>query len=57
MYLITKGLRRIVDDDRLGEIPPQNVEVLDVVAVDAHAVLSEQPVPANIINPSHAIKN
>ena len=33
-------LRRIVNDDSFGEIPAENIEVLDVVAVDTDTVLS-----------------
>lgn len=44
-YLIGEGLRWVVDDDGLGEIPTQDVQVFDVVPLDAHAVLTEQPVP------------
>ena len=33
----------VVDNDGLLEVPAQDVEVFDVVAVDADAVLSEKP--------------
>ncbi len=36
-------MRRVVDDDRLGEVAAEDVEVLDVVAVDADTVLAKQP--------------
>lgn len=44
-YLIGEGLRWVVDDDGLGEIPAQDVQVFDVIPLDADAVLAEQPVP------------
>ena len=44
LQLVAERLRRVVDDDRLGEVAAEDVEVLDVVAVDADAVLAEQPV-------------
>ena len=44
-YLVTEGLRRVVDDDDLGEVTPQNIEILHVVAPHAHAVLSKQSMP------------
>lgn len=44
-YLIGEGLRWVVDDDGLGEIPTQDVQVFDVIPLDADAVLTEQPVP------------
>lgn len=45
LYLIGEGLRWVVDDDGLGEIPAQDVQVFDVIPLDADAVLAEQPVP------------
>lgn len=44
-YLIGEGLRWVVDDDGLGEIPTQDVQVFDVIPLDADAVLAEQSVP------------
>lgn len=44
-YLIGEGLRWVVDDDGLGEIPAQDVQVFDVIPLNADAVLAEQPVP------------
>ena len=35
-------LRGVVDDDGLLKVPAKDVEVFDVVAVDADAVLSEK---------------
>ncbi len=42
--LITECLRRVVNDDGLGEIAAQDVEVLDVVAVDTDAVFTKQAI-------------
>ena len=42
--MISERLRRVVDDDRLGEVPSQDVEVLDVVAVDTNAVFAKQAI-------------
>ena len=42
--LIAKRLWWVVDDKRLGEVSAQNVEIFDVVAAHADAVLTEQPV-------------
>lgn len=39
------GRRRVVDDDHLLQVPPQLVEVLDVVAAVEDARLSEQTCP------------
>ena len=44
--LITKGLRGVVDDDGAREVASKDAQVLDVVAVDADAVLPEQTMPA-----------
>ena len=40
-YLVTEGLRRVVDDDDLGEITTQNVEILHIIATHAHAMLTK----------------
>jgi len=52
LQLISKGLWGVVDNDGLLEVPAQDVEVFDVVAVDADAVLSEKseldPLPLRI---------
>ena len=42
--IVAEGLRRVVDDDCLGQIPAQDVKILDVVAIDTDAVLSEEPI-------------
>ena len=42
--LISECLRRVIDDDCLGKVSSQDIEVLDVVAVDADAVLAEQTI-------------
>ena len=39
------GLRRVVDDDRLAQVAPQDREVLHVVAIHHEARLTEQPKP------------
>lgn len=44
VYLVGKGLWWIINDDGLWQISAQNVEVLDVVPLDAHAMLAKQPV-------------
>ena len=54
-HLIAKGLRRVVDDDGAGQVSPQNPQVFDVVAVDAHAVLPEQPVPGESTIREHTL--
>ena len=42
----------VIDDDRLLEVPAKDVEVFDVVAIDADAVLSKKseldPLPLRI---------
>lgn len=43
--LIGKSLRWVVNDHRLGEISAKDVKVFDVVALDAHAVLTKQSMP------------
>jgi len=43
--LVGKSLRRVVYDHRLGEIPPKDVQIFDVVALDAYAVLTKQSMP------------
>ena len=35
-------LRGVVDDDGLLEVPPQDVQVFDVVAIDTDTVLSKK---------------
>lgn len=44
VHLICKGLRWIVDDDGLWQISAQDVEVLDVIPLDADTMLTKQPV-------------
>jgi uncharacterized membrane protein len=41
--LIAERLRTVVDDDRTRHVSTQDRQVLDVIAVHAHAVLAEQP--------------
>lgn len=36
----------VVQDDRLGQVPPQDAEVFDVVALNAGAILLIQTMPA-----------
>ena len=52
LQLVSKGLRRVVNDDSLAEVTAQDVEILDVVAVDTDTMLSEQsvldPIPLGI---------
>lgn len=52
-YLIGEGLRWVVDDDGLGEISAQDVQVFDVIPLDADAVLAEQPVPGGHREENH----
>ena len=42
-HLVAKGLGAVVDDDGLGEVATQDGEVLHVVALHTHAMLSEKP--------------
>jgi len=42
LQLISKGLWGVVDDDRLLEVPAQDVKVFDVVPIDTDAVLSKK---------------
>lgn len=44
VHLVPEGVGRVVDKDRLREVPPQHVEVLEVVALDQEARVPEQPV-------------
>lgn len=44
-YLIAKGLWWIVHNDSLGQVPTQDTQVLDVVAIHTHAVLAKQSMP------------
>lgn len=39
-------MRGVVQDDRLGQVPLQDAEVFDVVALDADTVLLIQTMPA-----------
>lgn len=48
MHLIVY-LGRVIDNDGFPEIATENVEVFDVVAVDADAVLSEESAMDGII--------
>ena len=41
LQLVSECLWRVVNDDCLAEVSAQDVEVLDVVAVDTNAMLSE----------------
>ena len=41
-YLISKCLRRVVNDDSFGQVSAENVKILDVIAVDADAMLSKK---------------
>ena len=52
MHLIVY-LGRVIDDDGFPEIATENVEVFDVVAVDADAVLSEESAEDGIIIMPH----
>jgi len=42
LQLISKSLWGVVDDDGLLEVPPQDVQVFDVVAIDTDTVLSKK---------------
>lgn len=41
LQLISECLRGVVDDDCLRQVPAEDIEILDVVAVDADTMLSE----------------
>lgn len=41
VYLIGKGLGRVVDYYRLGKIPSENVEVFNVISLNTHTVLTK----------------
>ena len=50
--MVAESLRRVVNDNCLGQIPTQNVQVLDIVPVDADAMLPEEaifdPLPVGV---------
>ena len=41
LQLIAERLRGVVDDDCLRQVPAEDVQILDVVAVDTDTMLSE----------------
>ena len=41
LQLISERLGGVVDDDCLRQVPAEDIQILDVVAVDTDAVLSE----------------
>lgn len=45
-YVIGVRVGGVVQDDRLGQVPPQDAEVFDVVALNAGAILLIQTMPA-----------
>lgn len=45
-HLKTVGVRGVVDDGHLGQVSSQHVQVLEVVALQRHARISVQAVPA-----------
>ena len=44
LYLVAKGLRRVVHNHSLLEVPAEDVELLDEVAAHTDTVVTEQPV-------------
>ena len=44
MYLVAKRLWRVVHNDRLGEVPTQDAQLLDKVSDHSDAVLPEKSV-------------
>lgn len=44
MYLVAKRLWRVVHNDRLGEVPTQDAQLLDEVSTHTDAVLPEESV-------------
>ena len=44
LYLVAKGLWRVVHNHSLLEIPTEDVELLDEVAAHTHTVVAEEPV-------------
>lgn len=42
-------MSRVVQDNSLGEVPPEDAEILDVVSEDAGAVVLVQAVPTEEI--------
>lgn len=51
LHLVAKTLRAIVHNDGLGEIPPENGEVFDVVSLNADAVLPEESMADELLLP------
>jgi len=41
LQLIPEGLRTVVDDDSFPQVPPEDVQILDVVTIDADTMLSK----------------
>ena len=41
LQLIAERLRGVVDDDCLRQVPAEDVQILDVVAIDTDTMLSE----------------
>src|SRR3989338_3814146 len=44
------GGRRIVDDDRLGQVPAKPAHILDETALVLHAALAEKPCIYDLVN-------
>ena len=42
LQLISECLRGVVDDDCLRQVPAEDIQILDVVAIDTDTMLSEQ---------------
>ena len=40
-YLVAKRLWRIIDDDGTGQIPTEDGQIFDIVAINANAMFSE----------------
>lgn len=44
-YLVAKSLRGVVYNNCLGQVPAQNRQVFDVVAIDTNTVLPKKSIP------------
>lgn len=45
---LPERLRRIINDDRFGQIASQNRQIFDVITVDEYAVLAEKAISIEI---------
>ena len=55
-YLISKCTRGVVNDDCLGKISPQYVQVFHIISSDFHAVMPEQPVVEKLVSKVYLVK-